>query len=49
MSPFGVLSQVGNLGCIEFLNRESQVRFLPGALRSFRRVFEEQTVCDLCS
>jgi hypothetical protein len=28
---FSVFSQVGNPGCIEFLNRESQVRFLPGA------------------
>jgi hypothetical protein len=27
-----VFSQVDNLACIEFLNRESQVRFLPGAL-----------------
>jgi hypothetical protein len=30
--PFSVFSQVDNLACIEFLNRESQVRFLPGAL-----------------
>jgi hypothetical protein len=27
-------SHVGEEGCIDFLNRESQVRFLPGALRS---------------
>jgi hypothetical protein len=32
MTLFSVFSQVDNLGCIEFLNRESQVRFLPGAL-----------------
>jgi hypothetical protein len=31
LTHFRVFSQVGNLGCIEFLNRESQVRFLPGA------------------
>ena len=31
MTHFSVFSQVGILGCIEFLNRESQVRFLPGA------------------
>jgi hypothetical protein len=32
LTHFSVFSQAGNLGCIEFLNRESQVRFLPGAL-----------------
>ena len=32
LTHFSVFSQVGNLGCIEFLNRVSQVRFLPGAL-----------------
>src|SRR5512132_2947321 len=32
LAPFSVFSQVGNLDCIDFLNRESQVRFLPGAL-----------------
>jgi hypothetical protein len=31
MTYFSVFPQVDNLGCIEFLNRESQVRFLPGA------------------
>jgi hypothetical protein len=31
LTHFSVFSQVDNLGCIEFLNRESQVRFLPGA------------------
>jgi hypothetical protein len=31
MSHFSVFSHVVKLGCIEFLNRESQVRFLPGA------------------
>jgi len=32
MTHFSVFSQVSNLGCIEFLNRVPQVRFLPGAL-----------------
>jgi hypothetical protein len=32
MTYFSVFPQVDNPGCIEFLNRESQVRFLPGAL-----------------
>jgi hypothetical protein len=35
MTYFSVFPQVDNLGCIEFLNRESQVRFLPGALTKF--------------
>jgi hypothetical protein len=30
LAHFSVFSQVSNLGCIEFLNRESEVRFLPG-------------------
>jgi hypothetical protein len=48
LTHFSVFSQVSNLGCIEFLNRESQVRFLPGALsqsprsRALFGVFEQR-------
>jgi hypothetical protein len=35
MTYFSVFPQVDNPGCIEFLNRESQVRFLPGALTKY--------------
>jgi hypothetical protein len=31
MTHFSLFSPVSNLGCIEFLNRELHVRFLPGA------------------
>jgi hypothetical protein len=39
--PFQCVLACKRSGCIEFLNRESQVRFLPGALRSFRGVIGE--------